>query len=529
MEGFAITGPFFVTMQPVNSVAVIGAGTSGVSAAAHLIRHGLSVTVFERSSIAGGVWHLDPESAHEPPYPNEVPSKGDYDVHQEADENAYITPPATPGRAQSGASTPNGTNMTGKDVEDARAARIGHAPPGPCYAGLKNNVSLTNMKTSLQDWPPGLEEFVSQQYLEEYIQATAENHGVNAITQYNTRVENIRKVGAAWEVRTTTLNSSNQLQSRVQYFDAVVVASGHYNMPRVPDIPGLREWKSRYPEQISHSKRYRDARSYRGRTVLLVGAGVSSMDIAKEIVSAGGSVVQSARGGLFDLPAGMLPEQNARRVDGLSHFVLDEDTTDDGDEPIAGRVVLTSGEHLSGIHDVILCTGYITSYPFLPDKHDDDRAANEVDENLLVTREGEMTHNLHKDIFYIPDPTLAFVGTPYHISTFSLFDFQAQVVARVFAGNADLPDKAAMRREYAQKVTARGYGRDFHSLRGEGEEIAYVARLVEWMNSNLEDTVEPMKGHTDAWHAAHRIQREMLEARKILKEKDIIVEENVVS
>lgn len=37
-------------------VAVIGAGISGVVTAAHLKNEGLDVTVFERSSAAGGIW-----------------------------------------------------------------------------------------------------------------------------------------------------------------------------------------------------------------------------------------------------------------------------------------------------------------------------------------------------------------------------------------------------------------------------------------------------------------------------------------
>lgn len=39
-------------------VAIIGAGISGVVAAAHLKREGIEVTVFERSSAAGGIWYL---------------------------------------------------------------------------------------------------------------------------------------------------------------------------------------------------------------------------------------------------------------------------------------------------------------------------------------------------------------------------------------------------------------------------------------------------------------------------------------
>jgi cation diffusion facilitator CzcD-associated flavoprotein CzcO len=38
-------------------VVVIGAGISGVVAAAHLKNEGLNVTVFERSSAAGGIWY----------------------------------------------------------------------------------------------------------------------------------------------------------------------------------------------------------------------------------------------------------------------------------------------------------------------------------------------------------------------------------------------------------------------------------------------------------------------------------------
>jgi len=41
---------------PSKQVAVIGAGISGVVAAAHLKKEYVNVTVFERSSAAGGIW-----------------------------------------------------------------------------------------------------------------------------------------------------------------------------------------------------------------------------------------------------------------------------------------------------------------------------------------------------------------------------------------------------------------------------------------------------------------------------------------
>lgn len=42
----------------VKTVAIIGAGVSGVSSAIHLKNAGLEVTVFERGDVAGGVWYV---------------------------------------------------------------------------------------------------------------------------------------------------------------------------------------------------------------------------------------------------------------------------------------------------------------------------------------------------------------------------------------------------------------------------------------------------------------------------------------
>lgn len=42
----------------IQNVAVIGAGVSGVVSALHLEDAGLKVTVYERSSAAGGVWFV---------------------------------------------------------------------------------------------------------------------------------------------------------------------------------------------------------------------------------------------------------------------------------------------------------------------------------------------------------------------------------------------------------------------------------------------------------------------------------------
>lgn len=48
-----------------------------------------------------------------------------------------------------------------------------------------------------------------------------------------------------------------------------MVASGHYNTPRLPSIPGLVEWREAYPDRVEHSKSYRRPEQYAGKVRIL--------------------------------------------------------------------------------------------------------------------------------------------------------------------------------------------------------------------------------------------------------------------
>ena len=307
---------------PGQTVAVIGAGISGVCAAAHLIKQGLRVTVFERSSVAGGVWHYDERT---PPYPNKTtPSQGDYQVSQPG-EFAYATPPPEP---QDGDSHDRNT----QNSKPSNSIEVSFSPPGPCYVGLKNNVPTYLMASALSAWPEGTETFVSQKHLEEYIQTLAVNHGVDAVTLFRTRVDEIRKTseGTKWEIRSIALEHGkpgHRLVERTSQFDLVVVASGHFNTPQTPNIEGLKAWKTTYPHRVTHSKQYRSPEKHRDQNVLIIGAGVSALDICRELEGVASKVYQSVRGGQFDLPPSLLPE-GIVRVPGLAEFVLHGDVLD---------------------------------------------------------------------------------------------------------------------------------------------------------------------------------------------------------
>lgn len=227
-------------LEGIRDVAVIGAGISGVATAAHLLRHGLRVTAFERSAVAGGVWHYDARAPADPPYPSESPpTAAGEDDDQGADEQDE---------------EPGGSNTATPRSGRGEAAALAHAPPGPCYAGLRNNVPTSLMRSTLLAWPADTPEFVSHVYFERYVQELARTTGAHERTRYNTRVESVAKKPPSpadggvprWTVKTRTLVSGPEGRSRhgrgdgvfprfvsqTQHFDAVVVASGHYHEPR---------------------------------------------------------------------------------------------------------------------------------------------------------------------------------------------------------------------------------------------------------------------------------------------------------
>ncbi|KAI8634618.1 FAD/NAD(P)-binding domain-containing protein [Xylariaceae sp. FL1651] len=469
----------------IKDVAVIGAGFSGVVSAAHLMKEGFDVTIFERTGNIGGVWYYESRIDRDPPFPSTAPPAQNWtDL-----ETAGLSP---------------------------EEASILHGPPGPCYAGLRNNVPTSLMKSCLLPWPEGTEEFIDQGRIVQYIKDIARLNHVTEKIQFYTRVEDVSKPAgdSQWSVETTTLQTKGKTYSvcrEKRKFDAVVVANGHYHIPFVPDVPGLATWKERFPDRIIHSKRYRTPEPFRGKTVLLIGAGASSLDIAREVDDLGGKVYQSRRESKYDLTASRLPK-GVERVAMAVSFIIDETdisnpvTDNDIQGPIPGRILLEDGTVLENIDYVVIATGYIVSYPFLGDLEQPSVAWENAGDKILITADGHTTHNLHKDIFYIPDPTLVIIGVSHLVSTFSLFDFQARVMAKVLAGHVHLPAESVMKAEQRERKARFQPGDRFHALLL-GEQ-AYITELLAWVNDDLTKAgLTPMEGMDAKWLAAYEIFR----------------------
>ncbi|KAH6645436.1 FAD dependent oxidoreductase [Truncatella angustata] len=473
----------------IRTVAVVGAGLSGIVSAAHLLRTGISVTVFERANIAGGVWEFSPQTGRDSPFPSTRPPVPDWD------------------------------EPIAEGLSPEKAPLI-FAPPGPVYANMKSRGSEQTMRTSLGDWPDGKRAPLDHNEVLAYLQRIAKIHGVEDKIHFSTRVESVTKQGdAQWRVQASKLvanSASYTLERKTWIFDAVVVAAGRYGEPRVPDIPGLSSWKHAHANRVMHSKQYRTPKLYQGKTVLIIGGFISAAEITNELVNNGAKVYQSAKDTRVDF-RDQSNHENAEKVAMATEFTTISNVngrptfrpqTLDDDDPLPGKVVLQDGRVLESIHYVIIATGYHTTFPFLgPLLERPSTAYEDADETVIITSDGRTAHNLHEDIFYIPDPTLAFMGITHFASTFSMYDFQAQVLAAVFAERVALPSKAAMRAEQRRRKSRVLPGTLLNSIFLLDDFV--IHRMLHWVNKDLVARgIEALQGPDHWWWEAFKTERE---------------------
>jgi putative flavoprotein involved in K+ transport len=114
----------------------------------------------------------------------------------------------------------------------------------------------------------------SRDHVVEYLRRYADHHALDVRT--GVEVQMIEREGAEWVVRTDagTIGA-----------ERVVVATGHSNVAFVPDWPGA------FAGGIVHSSEYRNPGPYRGRRMLVVGAGNSGAEIAVDLADGGAAEV----------------------------------------------------------------------------------------------------------------------------------------------------------------------------------------------------------------------------------------------
>lgn len=128
-----------------------------------------------------------------------------------------------------------------------------------------NNQSEASIKKYGADTP-----FKHNKVVREYIESLLNRNGYQDLVEYNTTVERVEKVmcekenSSEWKVTLRRRGYDNDYWW-VEYFDAVVVASGHFWVPWIPHIEGLADFVKKHPDRVEHSKSFRRPEKYQGK------------------------------------------------------------------------------------------------------------------------------------------------------------------------------------------------------------------------------------------------------------------------
>ncbi|KAL7419479.1 monooxygenase [Cryptotrichosporon argae] len=151
--------------------------------------------------------------------------------------------------------------------------------PTPVYDGLRANLPKDLM--SLRGFPfaDDVPLFAKSDHIHSYLRDYAAAHDLLRHIRFETRVERLHR--APGSARRWTIESSGPAGRRIDEFDFVSVANGHYSDAWIPAWPGFQN----YTGQVVHSREYRRPEEYAGKTVLVVGGYASAGDIARQLAS----------------------------------------------------------------------------------------------------------------------------------------------------------------------------------------------------------------------------------------------------
>lgn len=409
------------------TIAIVGAGPSGVVAAKYLRAEKAfdKIVLFEQRSRPGGIWIYTGE---------------------QRDENLFDIPQTNPNKDvqkpewQSKEAVANGSI----DTNGINGASRIPSFLSPMYEKLETNIPRGLMGFQDLDWPSDSQLFPTHQTVLKYIDDYSAD--VQNLVRYCTQVTSINpvdpnKTSSSWTVTTRNL-ITNEDTSEV--YDAVIVANGHFIVPYIPPMDGIKEWAAQHPGRISHSKYYRKPEDFNTKKVIVVGNSASGADVSAQIAEfCQKPLLWSTRSqSMFSATHGTAGEDQKRReVPPIKKFI-----------PASRGVIFEDGTEEHDIDAIVFATGYFYSLPFLQD----------VKPELITT--GERVNNTYQHLFYAPRPTLSFLALNQRVIPFPIAEAQSAVLARVYSGRLSLPPLSDMRKWERVIEEEMGAGRNFHLL-----------------------------------------------------------------
>ncbi|XP_057661541.1 dimethylaniline monooxygenase [N-oxide-forming] 4-like isoform X1 [Diorhabda carinulata] len=273
------------------------------------------------------------------------------------------------------------------------------------YQGLRTNLPKELMQFEGFPFSKPDHSYVTQPEVLQYIHDYAAHFNLLPHIKFFKHVLKVSPLEKGrWSVDVKDLESKTV---DTKEFDAIVVCIGNFSVPSIPTFPGLENFQG----TTIHSHDFRKSDVYKNRKVLVIGSGSSGIDISRLVKEVADTVIICHRSPIN--PIVPLPDGIQRKT-GIQEFRQHSVLFSDGSE--------------ATIDDVILCTGYKYSYPFLC-------------KECSMEVEGRWVKYLYKQIMNINHPTMAFIGIPFRTFPFVLFGIQIRFFLAYLNGNFSVTKK----------------------------------------------------------------------------------------
>ncbi len=244
----------------------------------------------------------------------------------------------------------------------------------------------------------------------DYIEGRVKKANVRSWIRFSTVIRSVTYDAVSEQFTVTAEDLPNQRQYE-EGFDHVIVASGHFSTPNVPEYPGFNNFNGR----ILHAHDFRDAVEFKDKDILILGTSYSAEDIGSQCWKYGAKSITVAH---RTAPMGYHWPDNWQEVPKLER--VDENTA-----------YFIDGTQKQ-VDAIILCTGYVHSFPFM-------------EQSLrLKTNNRLYPVNLYNGVVWQHNPNLFYLGMQDQWYTFNMFDAQAWYARDVILQRVALPTQAAM-------------------------------------------------------------------------------------
>ena len=259
------------------------------------------------------------------------------------------------------------------------------------FSGVYKKTRFQNSKDTsfFSDFYPKEtpELFLSANQVLDYLYQYSDHFKLLPHIQFNSKVLSVRQAdNQQWCVVVKQNNQETQM-----FFDGVALCHGRYATPWYPDIKTLSQFKG----EVLHSGQYVDNSIFKGKRILVIGNGVSGMDIAEDATETAVQVFWSMRSLKLVLPrmVGFLPN------DFVSPARL---LVPDNIEQIMSRLKHSDPEYYKSYQDSGLFPSLqeVMKYPFI---HVNDNVMKLVSQGRITAMVDTIESFSEKDCHYAND------------------------------------------------------------------------------------------------------------------------------